>query len=358
MPDRGVTSFKLFMAYPGTLMVGDRVMLEVMRVAAEVGAITLVHCENGAAVQLLTEEALAAGHTAPVWHARTRPAWAEAEATARALALAHAAGATPDIVHVSCARALRAIATARGQGQRVLAETCPQYLRFTEDDLARPGLEGAKYVFSPPARTVADQERLWAALAAGELGAVASDHCPFRFDGEKTRGERDFTQIPNGIGGVEERIMLHEFGVRSGRLSLSQWVWLTATAPARTFGLYPRKGTIAPGADADLVIFDPVRRRMLSAETLHSRSDYSAHEGTSVTGSPESVLREANGSSVTGRSRTWRAASSSRGSCRRPDLPVRRTPGIASSTATLPTRRMSSRSARARRARRRTRSRR
>jgi dihydropyrimidinase len=291
LPAAGITSFKLFMAYRGTLMIDDRAMLSVMRVAARAGALVLVHAENGDVVDLLIRSAVDSGNTDPIWHARTRPPVAEAEATGRAIALASVAGCPLYVVHVSCVQSLAAITTARAAAHPVFAETCPQYLVCTEDDLARQGFEGAKYVFSPPARTVADQEALWRALGSGSLDAVASDHCPFLFHGQKSIGHDDFSLIPNGAPGVEERVMLlHELGVRTGRISLSRWVELVSTAPARMFGLYPRKGTIAPGADADLVVFDPSRRRVLSAVDGRSRADYSLYEGVAVTGAPSVVL--------------------------------------------------------------------
>ena len=201
-----------------------------------------------------------------MWHARTRPARAETEATGRALSLAEAAGCPVYIVHVSCPARWSWCAAARASGQAVFAETCPHYLVLTAADLDRPGFEGAKYVCSPPLRTTADQERLWSGLAQGTLDAVASDHSPFLYRGQKSLGAQDFSRIPNGVGGVEERVMLlHHFGVRAGRLTLRRLVELTATAPARIFGLHPRKGAIVPGADADLVVFDPERRRVLGA---------------------------------------------------------------------------------------------
>lgn len=291
LPDPGISSFKLFMAYSGTLMVSDRTMLEVMQVAAATGALVLVHCENGDVVDHLVAAALARGDVSPVWHARTRPALAETEATARAVALAAVAGAALYIVHVSCQGALAAVSAARAAGQAVLAETCPQYLRFTESDLDRDGFQGARYVCSPPLRSAADQAALWRALGAGGLDAVNSDHCPFRLADQKALGRHDFSLIPNGVPGVEERVMLlYELGVRSGRISLSRWVELVATAPARIFGLAPRKGSVVPGADADLVVFDPSRPRKLSAASQRSAADYSLYEGVEVFGSPSWVL--------------------------------------------------------------------
>ncbi len=289
LPAQGITSFKLFMAYPGSLMVGDAEMIAVMRVAAERGALVLVHCENGDLVESLIAQARSNGDLAPVWHAHTRPPAAEAEATHRAIALAHATGCTAYIVHVSCAEALAEVVAGRAAGAAVVAETCPQYLLFTAADLDGP--DGARYVFSPPARTHLDQETLWRAIGdGGPLDAVASDHCPFT-SAEKALGARDFSLIPNGVGGVEERmLLLHEFGVRRGRMTLERWVELTSSTPARIFGMAGRKGALLPGADADVVIFDPCRERHLTASALRSASDYTVYEGITVTGAPEHVF--------------------------------------------------------------------
>jgi dihydropyrimidinase len=287
----GVTSFKLFMAYRGSLMVDDRTMLAVMRVAAAERALVLVHAEHGDAVELLVSEALARGDTGVPWHASTRPPAVEAEATARAIALANLTGCELYVVHVSCADALEAVGRARARGQAVSAETCSHYLRWTVDELARPGFEGAKFVCSPPLREAADRDALWTAVAAGALDAVASDHCPFRFADRKTLGRDDFSLIPSGVPGVEERVMvLYELGVCSGRLSPAQWVELVAGAPARIFGLAGRKGAVVPGADADLVVFDPAAPRTLGAASQQSRCDYSLYEGMRVSGSARTVL--------------------------------------------------------------------
>jgi dihydropyrimidinase len=287
----GVTSFKLFMAYRGSMMVDDRTMLAVMRVAADERALVLVHAEHGDAVELLVADALARGDVGVPWHALTRPPLVEAEATARAIALARLTGAELYVVHVSCADALDAVRRARARGQAVYAETCSHYLRWTADELGRPAFEGAKFVCSPPLRAAGDQDALWTGLAAGELDAVASDHCPFRFADQKALGRDDFSLIPNGVPGVEERVMvLYELGVCSGRLSAAQWVELVAGGPARIFGLEGRKGAVVPGADADLVVFDPAAPRTLGAALQQSRSDYSLYEGMRVSGSPRTVL--------------------------------------------------------------------
>jgi len=251
----------------------------------------LVHAENGDAIDVLVREALARGDTAPIHHALTRPPELEGEATNRAVQLARIAGCPLYVVHVTCAQAVEPIRRAREQGWRVWGETCTQYLFRTIDDLARPDFEGAKYVYSPPARDISNHDVLWNALRTDALSVVSTDHCSFLWDGQKTLGRDDFTKIPNGGPGLEDRLkMIHHFGVRGGRIGLNRMVDLLATQPAKLFGLYPRKGTIAVGSDADLVVFDPERRERISASSHHSRCDYSLYEGTEVVGAPELVL--------------------------------------------------------------------
>ena len=287
----GVPSFKVFMAYPGRLQLDDGAIERVLRRAGRNGALTCLHAENGPAIETLIRDARAAGHLAPTYHALTRPAALEAEATARGIALAARAGAPLYVVHVSAGEAAAAIADARARGHQVYGETCPQYLCLTADAYDEPGFGGAKYVMSPPLRSAGDQARLWDALGAGALQVVATDHCPFLLHGQKDRGLHDFSLIPNGAPGIETRLMLlHDAGVRQGRLTLNQFVDLTATQPARLFGLYPRKGTIAPGSDADLVVWDQERHVTLRADTLHMRVDYSPYEGRTVTGAPDIVI--------------------------------------------------------------------
>jgi dihydropyrimidinase len=291
LPEEGVTSYKLFMAYKGAIMVDDDTLYRTMQVAARSGALVMVHAENGDVIDILVKQALAEGKTEPRWHAVTRPPLTEAEATSRAIDLAHLAGCPLYVVHVSCDEAVAPVARARARGWRTWAETCTQYLFIDQTDLDEPDFGGAKYVFTPPPRHKRNQERLWDALATGVLSAVSSDHAPFNLATQKTLGRDDFSLIPNGAPGVENRLqMLHHFGVRTGRMTLSKWVELCATNPARLFGLFPRKGTLGIGSDADIVVWDPEKAVTLSAATHHSSIDYNLFEGTEVIGSPEVVL--------------------------------------------------------------------
>jgi len=290
-PDEGVTSYKLFMAYKGAIMVDDETLFRTMQVAAETGALVMVHAENGDAIDVLVKQALAEGKTEPKWHAATRPPITEGEATNRAIQLARIAGSPLYVVHVSCKEAIDPIALARTNDWHAWGETCTQYLFIDETALDQPNFEGAKYVYTPPPRLKENQDHLWHALATDVLSVVSTDHCPFNWDGQKTLGKDDFSKIPNGGPGIENRLhMLHHFGVRQGRISMSRFVELVSTNPARFFGLYPRKGTIAVGSDADIVVFDPEKRVKISAETHHSNIDYNLYEGTEVSGAPEVVL--------------------------------------------------------------------
>jgi dihydropyrimidinase len=290
--DQGITSFKLFMAYPGVFMVDDASLFRAMSRSSENGALIMLHAENGGPIDVLIRRYLAEGRTDPVNHGLTRPASMEGEATHRAIALAELAGVAVYIVHLSSADALNAVREARDAGTAALAETCPQYLFLSADDLARPGFEGAKYVCSPPLRPKPHQAELWNGLRSDDLQLVATDHCPFDFKEQKQMGLGNFAKIPNGLPGVEDRYtLLYDGGVRSGQISLNRFVELVATAPAKLFGLYPRKGTIAPGSDADIVVFDPDTERVLSASTHHMNVDYSCYEGRSVLGVPEVVLQ-------------------------------------------------------------------
>ena len=290
-PEEGVTSYKLFMAYKGAIMVDDETLFKTMRVASETGALVMVHAENGDAIDVLVKEALSEGKTEPKWHAATRPPITEGEATNRAIQLARVAGAPLYVVHVSCDEAIEPIARARTNDWHAWGETCTQYLFIDETALDQPNFEGAKYVYTPPPRPKKNQELLWHALATDVLSVVSTDHCPFNWDGQKTLGKDDFSKIPNGGPGIENRLhMLHHFGVREGRISMRRFVELVSTNPARFFGLYPRKGTIAVGSDADIVVFDPEKRHTISAETHHTNIDYNLYEGTEVVGAPEVVL--------------------------------------------------------------------
>lgn len=291
LPAQGVTSYKLFMAYKGALMVDDETLFRTMQVARETGALVMVHAENGDAIDVLVKEALAAGNTAPVYHALTRPPELEGEATNRAIQLARIAGAPLYVVHVSCKESVDPIAKARRAGWQVWGETCTQYFFVDQTFLERPEFEGAKYVYTPPPRPKANQDVLWDAVRTDVLSAISTDHCAFLWDGQKTMGRDDFSKIPNGGPGLENRLhMIHEFGVRAGRITLNRMVELLATNPAKLFGLYPRKGTIAPGSDADIVIFDPTRSKTITAADQHSESDYNLYEGTEVTGDIDTVL--------------------------------------------------------------------
>jgi dihydropyrimidinase len=287
----GVTSFKLFMAYPGTLMVDDVTILQIMRRARDNGALVAVHAESGVAINSLIQKALAEGRTAPIEHALTRPSSAEAEAVHRVIALARNAGVPLYIVHVTSADALKEIAHARRLGFPILGETCPHYLLLTKDALRRPGFEGAKFVLTPPLREPADQEALWKGLQDDDLQVVSTDHCPFFFETQKRAGLDDFTKIPNGGPGIEHRLqLLYHYGVNQGRLSVRRWVDLVAENPARLFGLYPKKGVLQTGSDADIVIWNPNLKYTISATSHHMNVDYSMYEGFTVQGNAETVI--------------------------------------------------------------------
>jgi dihydropyrimidinase len=296
LPDEhGVTSYKLFMAYKDSLMVDDETLFRTMQVAAETGALVMVHAENGDAIEVLMAEAIAAGNTSPRYHALTRPPETEGEATNRAIQLARVAGAKLYVVHVSCKESVEPIAIAREKGWDVYGETCTQYFFIDQSFLDRPDFEGAKYVYTPPPRPKDNQDVLWNAVRTNVLQAISTDHCAYLFKGQKDAGIDDFRQIPNGGPGLENRLQLiHHFGVREGRISLNRMVELLCTNPAKLFGLYPRKGTLAVGSDADVVVFDPEKQVTISASTHHSRSDYNLYEGTDVVGSPDTVLLRGN----------------------------------------------------------------
>lgn len=287
LPGWGITTVKVLMAYKGRVQLDDAQLFAVMRKAGEHGLLTMVHCENGDVIDVLAREAAAAGRRAPKYHAMVRPPELEGEATHRAIAIAGTAHAPIYVVHLTCEPALAQVRAAQQGGRPVLAETCIQYLFFTANDLDRPGFEGAKFVCSPPFRTPRDQEVLWEGLRDGILSVVSTDHCPFNFAGEKQRGRDDFTKIPNGVPAIEDRmVMLYDAGVNGGRIALERFVDVTATAPARIFGLYPRKGILSVGSDGDIVLWDPRARRTMSARTHHMRVDYNLFEGRTVTGAP------------------------------------------------------------------------
>jgi dihydropyrimidinase len=287
----GITSFKLFMAYPGVFMLDDAAIFKAMQRAADSGALIMMHAENGGPIDVLVKQHLAEGKTDPVYHGLTRPAAMEGEAVHRVFKMAELAGAPAYIVHLSSRDALEALQEARDRGVAAFAETCPQYLYLSMDDLGRPGFEGAKFVCSPPLRPKDHQDDLWKGLAQGDLQIVATDHAPFNYQGQKDMGKEDFSKIPNGLPSVEDRVTLIFQRVRAGQLSPSRWVELIATNPAKMFGLYPRKGTIAPGFDADIVVFDPNRKRTLSSDSHHMNVDYSCYEGMTVWGVPHVVMQ-------------------------------------------------------------------
>jgi dihydropyrimidinase len=303
LPGMGITTVKTFTAYNNRLRIPDGDIFRALRIARDNGMLVMLHAENGDVIETLIAEALAAHHLAPEWHAKTRPAWGAVEATLRASSLAAQAGAPIYIVHMNAAGEVDMLRYAREHGVKVMGETCPQYLFFTEDDLRRP--DGAKWVCSPPMRTKADNARLWEGLADGTLQTIGTDHCPFFFDGTKTilyegrpvaipgkeLGREDFTKIPNGLPGIGDRLpVLWTTGVGSGKLTANQFVALNCTNPAKIFGLYPRKGALLPGSDADLVMWDPHKQVKYGMAMSHQRTDYNLYEGWELIGYPEKVF--------------------------------------------------------------------
>ncbi len=287
----GVNSFKVFMAYKHVLQVDDETIFRVMKAAAEYGGLVQVHAENGDVIEVTVAEALAQGNTGPKYHALTRPVELEAEATSRAIRLAEVAGAPLYVVHVSSAMAADAISDGRKRGLSIYGETCPQYLVCDVSDYDRPDFAGANYVMSPPLREKRDQAVLLAKLKNGELHAFGSDHCSFNNCGQKELGKNDFSKIPNGAPTIEDRVaILFEHGVNRGVIGLNQFVALASTNPAKLFGLFPRKGTVAVGSDADLVIWDPKIERKISAAAHHMRADNNIFEGMTVRGMPRYVF--------------------------------------------------------------------
>lgn len=291
MVKEGVTSFKLFLAYPNVLMVDDATIFKALKQTSKNGGLVCMHAENGMVIDHIVKETVAKGNLSPLYHALSRPAAAEGESTNRAIALAEMAGTPIYIVHLTCNDALLKVTEARAKGQNVFAETCPQYLYLSIDDISKPDFEGAKYVFSPPVREKWNQEKLWSGLQNNDLQVVSTDHCPFNFVGQKDLGKGDFTKIPNGGPGLENRLhLMYQGGVNENRISLNRWVELTSTNPAKIFGMYPRKGSIAPGSDADIVIWDPQKELTISAKTHHMRVDYSMFEGKKVKGDADLVI--------------------------------------------------------------------
>ncbi len=303
LKDLGITTLKVFTAYNGRLRLDDGSIFRALRVARDNGMLVMAHCENGDVIDVLVPEALAAGHTAAEWHALTRPGWGAVEATLRLVAMAHEADAPVYIVHMNMGGEVDMLRYGRERGTKVMGETCPQYLFFTLDALRRP--DGAKWVCSPPMRSEADNARLWSGLKDGTVQTIGTDHCAFFFDGSqpivyegqpvqipgKELGREDFTKIPNGLPGVQDRLpILWTYGVRAGRISANQFVALTSTSPARIFGLYPRKGALLPGSDADLVIWDPDRKVSYGVAMSQQRTDYNLYENWELVGYPEKVF--------------------------------------------------------------------
>jgi dihydropyrimidinase len=291
LPALGVSTIKIFMAYKGTpLYTADEDLFEAMQIAREAGVLVLVHAENGDVIAKLQAEALARGDVEPRWHGLTRPERVEAEATNRAIRLAEIADTPLLVVHVSCAAALEEVRRAHARGSTVYAETCPQYFAFSDADLAREGFEGAKYVCSPPLRDPSNREALWRGLQAGDLQIFGSDHCSFNYAGQKELGRDDFTAIPNGLPGLEERSsLLWTEGVRGGHISEQLFVAVLSTNQARIHGLAGRKGAIVPGADADIVVWDPDLSSTVTQANRHNRLDYTPYEGMTLVGGPSSV---------------------------------------------------------------------
>ncbi len=288
----GITSFKCFMAYKGSLMVDDGQIFRLMKQVKQLGGIVSAHCENAELIETLSNSFLAAGKTSPLYHELSHTDIGEGEATHRFIALSRLAGHPAYIVHLTCDEALRHVKESVAHYRHpVFAETCPQYLLLDRSVYEKPGFEGAKWVMSPPIRTVADQEALWAGLRDGFIQTLATDHCPFQFKGQKDLGKDRFTQIPNGAPGIENRMnLLFTYGVLKNRISLNRFVQILCANPAKIFGMYPRKGTLSPGSDADIVLFDPTRENVISVKNSKQRCDYSAFEGFKTIGEPVSVL--------------------------------------------------------------------
>ena len=291
MVAEGISSFKIFMAYPNVLMVNDATIFKLMQRTAKLGALVCVHAENGTVIDVVVQQTLAAGNTGPLYHALSRPVETEAEAVHRVMAIADLAGANVYIVHVSCEESMEEVRAGRARGLAVMGETCTQYLVLSlEDDMGKPGFEDAKYVFTPPLRKKKNQAPLWKAVKDDVLQVVSTDHCPFRFADQNTLGLSDFTKIPNGGPGIENRMQLtYHHGVNAGRMSLERFVEVTAEAPAKIFGMYPKKGILAAGSDADILIWDPEAKYTITAATQNMHTDYSIFEGFEVKGNARQV---------------------------------------------------------------------
>ena len=305
--DMGITTLKVFTAYNGRLRIDDGSIFKAMQIARDNGMLVMAHCENGDVIETLTEQALAAGHTTPEWHALTRPAWGAVDATLRVAGMASDADASVYIVHMNVAGEVDMLKYARERGVKVMGETCPQYLFFSIDDLRRP--DGSKWICSPPMRTEQDNARLWEGLSEGILQTIGTDHCPFFYDGSrpivyegsgiaipgKELGKSDFTKIPNGLPGVGDRLpVLWTCGVRAGKITASQFVAYNSTNPAKIFGLHPRKGALLPGSDADILIWDPEKKVKYGVAHAHQRTDYNLYEGWELVGYPEKVFLRGN----------------------------------------------------------------
>ena len=301
--EMGITTLKVFTAYNGRLRLDDGSIFKALRIAKENGMLMMAHCENGDVIETLVPEALAAGHTSPEYHALTRPAWGGVESTLRMAAMAEQADSPVYIVHMNVGGEVDMLKYARERGVKVMGETCTQYLFFTIDDLRRP--DGAKWICSPPIRTAQDNARLWQGLSEGILQTIGTDHCPFFYDGTrpivyegreiaipgKELGKTDFTKIPNGLPGIEDRLpVLWTTGVRSGKITANQFVAYNSTNPAKIFGLYPRKGALLAGSDADIVIWEPEKKVTYGVSVAHQRTDYNLYEGWELTGMPEKVF--------------------------------------------------------------------
>jgi dihydropyrimidinase len=301
--EMGITTLKVFTAYNGRLRLDDGSIFKALRITKENGMLMMAHCENGDVIETLIPEALAAGHTSPEYHALTRPAWGAVEATLRLAAMAEQADSPVYIVHMNVGNEVDMLKYARERGVKVMGETCPQYLFFTIDDLRRE--DGAKWICSPPMRTAQDNARLWEGLSEGILQTIGTDHCPFFYDGTKPivyegreiaipgkeLGKDDFTKIPNGLPGIEDRLpVMWTCGVRAGRMTPNQFVAYNSTNPAKIFGLYPRKGALLAGSDADIVIWDPEKKVKYGVAHAHQRTDYNLYEGWELTGRPEKVF--------------------------------------------------------------------